>query len=155
MVVKWQRVANEVVHSEPFEDGVAITSPTELTEFVASIIAKFRHWAEEKGGWRVFWKDIQLLEAVPETNMQLLFLGMLDGYCEAMQVRLDREVETGRGPVDFTITADRRMRVLLEMKRLTHGGFWNGLRLQTPIYMRAQEVDRAVFLAIRDSDRSR
>lgn len=152
LLVKWQRVAREAIQEEPFEGTATINSPEELMAFVASIIAKFRHWAEERGGWRVFWKNSAPLEAIPETNMQLLFLGMLDGYCEAAGVRLDREVETGRGPVDFTISADRRMRVLLEMKRLAHGKFWNGLRSQTPVYMKSQKVDQAVFLAIRDSD---
>lgn len=44
------------------------------------------------------------------------------------------------------------MRVLVEMKKITHGQFWHGLRVQTPTYMRGQEVNRAIFLAIRDSD---
>jgi hypothetical protein len=38
--------------------------------------------------------------------MQLLFLVVPDGYCEQAGLRLDREVETGRGPVDFTFTGD-------------------------------------------------
>jgi hypothetical protein len=84
--------------------------------------------------------------------MQLLFLGILDGYCERAGLRLDREVETGRGPVDFTITGNRRVRVLIEMKKLTHGKFWHGLQVQTPLYMRGQEVDHTIFLVIRDSD---
>jgi hypothetical protein len=38
------------------------------------------------------------------------------------------------------------------MKKLTHGEFWNGLRVQTPIYMHGQEVTHAIFLVVRDSD---
>lgn len=84
--------------------------------------------------------------------MQLLFLVVLDGYCEQAGLRLDREVETGRGPVDFTFTGDKRMRVIVEMKKLSHGEFWHGLRDQTPTYMRGLDVKHAIFLAIRDSD---
>lgn len=152
LIVKWQKVANEAVQAEPLESSNAISSEDDLMSFVHSIIGKFRHWAEDKGGWRVFWDN--KLSAIPEPNMQLLFLGILDGYCEQAGLRLDREVETGRGPVDFTITGDKRIRVLVEMKKLTHGEFWHGLYVQTPLYMQGQNVTHAIFLAIRDSDSS-
>ena len=127
-----------------------ISSEEDLMQFVRGVIDKFRCWAEDKGGWRVFWDTNS--KTIPESHMQLLFLAILDDYCEKAGLRLDREVETGRGPVDFAITGDRRMRVLVEMKKITHGQFWHGLRVQTPTYMRGQEVNRAIFLAIRDSD---
>ena len=52
--------------------------------------------------------------------------------------------------MDFTVTVagGRRVRVLIEMKRLSR----QGLRDQTPIYMRGQEVRRSIFLLVRDSD---
>jgi hypothetical protein len=150
LIVKWQRVGNEAVQAEPLDSGVEIKTEADLMVFMHGIIQKFRHWVEDKGGWRVFW-DSQA-KAVPEPNMQLLFLAVLDGYCEQAGLRLDREVETGRGPVDFTITADKRVRVLVEMKKLTHGEFWHGLQIQTPVYMRGQDVTNAIFLVVRDSD---
>jgi hypothetical protein len=149
LIVQWQRVAKAIVQDAPSPSSDEISGEENLMKFVYGIIDKFRRWAEDKGGWRVFWDGNS--NAIPEPNMQLLFLGILDGYCERAGIRLDREVETGRGPVDFAITGDRRIRVLVEMKKLTHGEFWHGLRVQTPIYMRGQEVNRAIFLAIRDS----
>jgi hypothetical protein len=150
LIVKWQRVGTDAVRAEPLDSGGEIRSEQELMRFVHAIIDKFRHWAEDKSGWRVFWESGW--KPVPEPNMQLLFLAVLDGYCEQAGLRLDREVETGRGPVDFTITGDNRVRVLVEMKKLTHGEFWHGLRVQTPLYMRGQDVTHAIFLAVRDSD---
>jgi hypothetical protein len=150
LIVKWQRLAAEAVQENPVEEPAGIDSEAELMKFVHEVADKFRHWAEDKGGWRVFWDKDGC--AVPEPNMQLLFLAVLDGYCERAGIRLDREVETGRGPVDFTFTGNQRVRVLLEMKKLTHGEFWNGLHVQTPLYMHGQDVNRAVFLVVRDSD---
>ena len=152
LIVQWQRVAKSVVQHESGPSAGDIANEEELMLFVHGVIERFRHWAEDRGGWRVFWDSKSA--AIPEPNMQLLFLGILDGYCERAGLRLDREVETGRGPVDFTITGDGRIRVLVEMKKLTHGEFWHGLRVQTPIYMRGQEVKNAIFLAMRDSDSS-
>ena len=150
LIVKWQKVAKSAVEAEPLDLGNEIETEEDLLRFIHGAIAKFRQWAEAKGGWRVFWG--KQADAIPEPNMQLLFLGVLDGYCEQARLRLDREVETGRGPVDFTFTGDKRIRVLVEMKKLTHGEFWHGLRIQTPLYMRGQSVQYAIFLAIRDSD---
>jgi len=150
LIVKWQTVAQRAVREEPLEPGGGINSEEDLMRFVHNVIGKFRHWAEDRGGWRVFWDAKS--GAVPERNMQLLFLVVLDGYCEQAGLRLDREVETGRGPVDFTFTGDKRMRVIVEMKKLSHGEFWHGLRDQTPTYMRGLDAKHAIFLAIRDSD---
>ncbi|MFJ5706979.1 hypothetical protein [Streptomyces sp. NPDC093105] len=149
--VNWQRLAREAVNTSPIKEKPHISNAEDLLSFAHTAIAHFRDWVEKKGGWRVFWRDVQELKTVPESNMQLLFLGVLERYCAQAEVRLDREVETGRGPVDFTFTSTGGIRVLLEMKKLTHGEFWHGLRTQTPIYMESQNVKHAIFLAVRDS----
>jgi hypothetical protein len=104
LIVKWQKIAGSAVQAEPLRSANAISTEEDLMRFVHE-----------------------------EPNMQLLFLAVLDGYCEMAGLRLDREVETGRGPVDFTFTGDKHTRVLVEMKKLTHGEFWHGLRVQTRI----------------------
>jgi hypothetical protein len=149
--VNWQRLARQAVPGTADAGQIRIQSHEDLLAFAHSAIDHFKHWVEEKGGWRVFWKDRTSLKPVPETNMQLLFLGVLDHYCQQAGVILDREIETGRGPVDFTFTSAGNIRILLEMKKLTHGEFWNGLRTQTPIYMQSQKTKHAIFLAVRDS----
>ncbi|MEV5574442.1 hypothetical protein AB0L06_30780 [Spirillospora sp. NPDC052269] len=152
LLVKWRKVAKDALRESDTEHLPSITNIQELMDFVEEVIERFRQWVENKGGWRVFWKNLAKLETIPETNMQLLFLGVVEGYCAMAGVRVDREVETGRGPVDFTFTGDRRMRILLEIKKLKHGQFWNGLHIQTPIYMQGQEVADAIFLVVKDSD---
>ncbi|MFZ4234272.1 hypothetical protein ACOZGD_03645 [Streptomyces murinus] len=149
--VKWQRLAREAASESPIEEKPRISNTEDLLAFAHMAIEHFRDWAEKKGGWCVFWRDVKEFKTIPESNMQLLFLGVLERYCAQAGVRLDREVETGRGPVDFTFTSVGGIRVLLEMKKLTHGEFWHGLRAQTPIYMTSQDVKHAIFLTVRDS----
>lgn len=133
--------------------AAGITGEDELLAFASETIGKFRHWVEDEGGWKALWEGKpDERRVLPEPMMQLIFLGVVRSDFKRAGLRLDREVETGRGPVDFTVTGDRRLRVLIEMKRLSNTDFWHGLRDQTPIYMRGQEVRRAIFLAIRDSD---
>lgn len=150
---KWLRYGREVADRFPLklETAIPLTSLSGLTSFVAMIVSKFRHVVEERGLWRVMWQDTSHTAAIPEPNMQLIFMATVDRYCEEAGVSMDREVETGRGPVDFVFTTGPRLRVILEVKKLTNGEFWNGLDIQTPIYMRSLRVTRATFLAIRDS----
>ncbi|MFL6077711.1 MAG: hypothetical protein ACJ73S_30475 [Mycobacteriales bacterium] len=152
LLVKWQNVARQAANEEPLIHRDDINSIDDLMGFVHRAIDRFRHWAESRGGWRVFWRDLPSLNPISEPSMQLLFLGIVEEYCRPAGIRVDREVETGRGPVDFTFTGNNRIRVLLEMKKLTHGRFWHGLQTQTPIYLNSQELTHAIFLAVRDSD---
>jgi hypothetical protein len=151
VIARSKSIARKVVDESPIQAPGQINSSDDLLEFVRGAIQKFRFWVEDLGGWRVFWNDSS--EAMPESSMQLILLLALKNYCEMAGVHFDREVETGRGPVDFAFSGDRRTRVLVEMKKISHKEFWQGLRVQTPIYMRSQEVERAVFLVVRDSDR--
>ncbi|MGW5064565.1 hypothetical protein ACWEQJ_00320 [Streptomyces cyaneofuscatus] len=149
--VNWQRLARDAANESPIEKRPRISNAEDLLAFAHTAIAHFRDWVEKKGGWRVFWRDVKDFKAIPESNMQLLFLGVLERYCAQAGVRLDREVETGRGPVDFAFTSAGGIRILLEMKKLTHGEFWHGIRTQTPTYMESQDVRHAIFLAVRNS----
>lgn len=151
LYVQWQRVSRQAADTFPNQSARQIASEHEMLEFAHEIIGYVQHWAENQGGWRLFWKDVSAYKSIPESSMQILFLGMMSCYCDAVGVRMDREVETGRGPVDFTLSGDRQMRILIEMKKLTHGEFWLGLRDQTPIYLTSQRAKNAIFLVIRNS----
>ncbi|MEV1172733.1 hypothetical protein [Nonomuraea sp. NPDC049784] len=151
LLVKWQKVARKAA-SEIDLGEIEIQCNEDLLKFAHKAVGLFRRWVEDLGGWRALWSSVADGISVPEPIMQLMLLGVMDDFCTRYDIRLDREVETGRGPVDFTFSGDNRMRVLLEIKKLTHGHFWNGLHVQTPIYMNGQGVRHAIFLAIRDSD---
>lgn len=153
LLAEGRRIARSMLPPGQVPPAAGISGEEELLGFVREMVGKFRLWAEGKGGWTVFWEGKPGEgKAVPESKMQILFLGVLDEHFKMAGLWLDREVETGRGPVDFTVTGDRRVRVLVEMKRLSNTDFWHGLKTQTPTYMRAQEARSAVFLVVRDLD---
>lgn len=100
-----------------------------------------------EGGWRLLWNDNG--EPKNETAAQLAFQGIASAYCEANKVVLDREVELGRGPVDFKFSNGSKQRALLEVKKLDNGRFWNGLRAQLPSYLKSDQCSRGWLMAIR------
>ncbi len=65
---------------------------------------------------------------------------------------LDREVELGRGPVDFVFSKSSKNRVLLEIKKMQNGEYWNGLEAQLVSYLTSDECSRGWFLAVRFGD---
>lgn len=113
--------------------------------FVASIeqmLEKYRHFMEEKGGWRLLWDDGR---SKPEKAVQLTLLGVLQGYCEANDIDISPEADVGRGPVDFKMSRGFRLRVLIEVKLARNTAFWRGLRVQLPTYLKCEKATRGYF----------
>jgi hypothetical protein len=144
-VVRWEAAANAFTLSSP----LAITPPTNGSQFdevIEHVIAKFRLFVEQQGGWRLLWDRAGEKE---ELAAQLVFYGIARNYCEANNIVVSREVELGRGPVDFTFSNGYSERAHLEVKKLHNGKFWNGLDRQLPSYMASDDVGKGWFVALR------
>jgi hypothetical protein len=87
-----------------------------------------------------------------ELAAQLAFLGMAQPYLRLFDVELDREVELGRGPVDFKVTSGSKYRLLIEVKKVHNGTFWNGLEAQLISYMKSDDCQNGWYLAVRNRD---
>ena len=144
-VYQWHAAGRRYVRDHP----VQLVNATTQAEFVAvidRIIERFKHFIEQNGGWRLLWDGD---EEKPEEAIQLLFLAIAKSYCEANNIVVDREVELGRGPVDFKFSSGYVRRALLEVKKLENGKFWNGLRAQLPTYLKSDENRDGWLLAVR------
>lgn len=110
------------------------------------VVAEYKHYIEEQRGWQLLWNDDGTEKH--ETAAQLAFLGIARSYCRANNVVVDREVELGRGPVDFKFSNGYQKRALLEIKKLHNGRFWNGLTAQLPSYLHSDQCQNGWFIAI-------
>lgn len=144
----WQRRTANVAADAPL--AMAAVDESNLKEFVRSVNEQFTHFVEEQGGWTLLFND-DTKEPKREASIQLLYKGVVQSYCRAHSVHLDREVELGRGPVDFIFTSGKR-RVLMEIKKVRNGKFWNGLEDQLVSYMKSGESRYGWFLAVRFSN---
>jgi hypothetical protein len=145
-VYGWAPAASEYVSAHPLK----LKGPKEISEFmdaISAVINQYTLFIEERGGWRLLWNDDK--SEKPEEAAQLVFLGLARGYCEANGIVLDREVNLGRGPVDFKFSNGYEARALLEMKKLHNGKFWNGLLRQLPSYLKSEGCEVGWFVAIR------
>lgn len=145
-IVSWQKAGENFASRNPIAGVPAVSSPSELRTFVGHMLDHFKLFIEDQGGWKLLWNDDGTEK--PEEAAQLALLGMARPYCRAHGVEVDREVDFGRGPVDFKITAGTHVRLLVEVKKLHSGGFWNGLEAQLPSYMKSDQTGDGWLLAI-------
>lgn len=145
-VYQWHEVAALFVKQYPLILPAANDADT-FRKAIQNVIEQFRLFIEDQGGWRLLW-DTGSKEK-PEEAAQLLFFGIVRNYCRANNISVDREVDLGRGPVDFKFSNGYHNRAHLEVKKLHNGKFWNGLNEQLPTYMRGDEVKLGWFLALR------
>ena len=146
----WQKVSQEFVRNNP-----ARISPSnnneEFVAFIAFLCERFKNFVEHQGGWRLLWNDGNE-EEKPEEAAQLLFMGIARSYCEANNIVVDREVNLGRGPVDFKFSNGYSSRALLEVKKLHNGRFLNGLSEQLPSYLRSDTCNLGWYVVLRYRD---
>lgn len=144
-VHRWAQATAEFAEKNPLK----MKSVGNLADFIAMItdvIELWRLYIEEQGGWRLLWNDNG--KEKPEEAAQLSFYGLARTYCATNNVVLDREVNLGRGPVDFKFSSGYKLRALLEMKKLHNGKFWAGFHRQLPSYMTSDRIDFGWFVAI-------
>jgi hypothetical protein len=147
-IYQWDSATKSYVRQNP-TPLVNATTDDEFFAVIECICERFGHFIEQGGGWRLLWDGAN---EKPEEAVQLLFHGIAKSYCEANNIVVDREVELGRGPVDFKFSSGFERRALLEVKKLENGRFWKGLRVQLPTYMAADGCLDGWLLGVRFRD---
>ncbi|MDQ1734115.1 MAG: hypothetical protein QOH56_366 [Pseudonocardiales bacterium] len=146
-VVGWDKQPAEYASTHPIT-GIAVpTNQQELSTLVGKMLEQFRHFIEDQRGWSLL-HNADGTEK-PEEAAQLVFLGMAQQYLRLFNVELDREVELGRGPVDFKVASGSKIRLLIELKKAHNGKFWNGLSAQLPSYLKSDDSTEGWFVALR------
>lgn len=146
---RWHEKTGAYCEANPLK--LRIGSTAEFAEAVRKMVETFRHYIQENGGWELLWNE-DSDKPRAEESAQKLFLGIVSHYCRANDIDVNREVELGRGPVDFKFSRGYSLRALLEVKLAKNTKFWQGLRAQLPAYQKADEVDLGYFLVVVYSD---
>jgi hypothetical protein len=144
----WNMLAAQFVSNHP----VTPQPDDSIHDFVERMVSTFKHYIEHERGWPLLYND-DTGKPKHEESVQLLFKGIIQHYCRANGVRLDREVYLGKGPVDFAFTKSAVERVLLEIKKMTNSDYWHGLEIQLTSYLVSDQCNFGWFLAVRYDDR--
>jgi len=143
---KWENETLPYTEKHP----LVLDTPKSLADFrslVEQIVFQFRHFVEEEQGYKLLWNE-KPITPKSEEAAQLLFAGIVKHYCRANNIDVSREVETGRGPVDFKFSMGYNFKTLLEVKLAKNGKFWHGIETQVPKYLNATEVSSGLYLIV-------
>lgn len=144
-VIQWDELPAEFANAHPLS-GRTIASSTDLVKLIDEVVHQFKHFVEQQGGWNLLQNSDGTPK--PEQAAQLLFLGLAQPHLRRFNVEVDREVNLGRGPVDFKVSSGTSARVIVEMKMLKNGRFWNGLEDQLTSYLKSDQAEHGWFIAI-------
>lgn len=110
------------------------------------MINNFVHFLENNSGYKLLWNDNK--KHKKEEAVQLLFYGIVIHYCNANNVDLNREVNLGRGPVDFKFSSGYQNKYLIEIKQANNSRFWDGLETQLVKYLEVEKDRNGIFIAV-------
>jgi hypothetical protein len=93
---------------------------------------------ENNDGYRIFWPNGEAIRT--ENDVQILYRLT---WCGTVS-EIDREVNNGRGPVDFKASRGRFDKSLIEFKLASNTQLKRNLENQVEIYQKANDTDRAL-----------
>jgi hypothetical protein len=132
---------------------VTPTDATGVLDFVRFLVRHYKAEIENNRGYILLYKDDECTKPRTERFAQRLFGAMARGSCEINHVTLARETDAGMGPVDFLFSTGYRATVLTELKLIRNSRFWDGPGAQLPTYVRSQDADTGMFVAIGFTDK--
>ena len=92
-------------------------------QYINNSITNIKSTIENARGWQLLWNDEK---PVNEEKVQIYLNGQLKIICETNGVSVNRELETGHGPVDFTFSNCYVSKCMLEVKIASNTALKNG-----------------------------
>ena len=105
----------------------------------------FKNFIEDKDGYRLSWQQ----GVVREKDAQISFKAVW--YNTAFDV--NREVENGRGIVDYTISKGAMDKTLIEFKLASNSKLKSNLQHQLSIYAKANDTDKYISVILYFTDK--
>lgn len=145
----WFERTKKMVRENPM-DLVLGPQPSldEVLEVVKTICAKFKQLIENNGLHTLLYRDNECTEPKHEEAAQKVFYGIANSYCEANDLDLSPETNSGRGSVDFKVSKGFSKKVLVETKLSSNKKLEQGFFAQLEEYEKAEQTQYSVYLVI-------
>lgn len=138
----WKEIASDTVQNFP----LALTTDAKPIEIVNTICNKYQDLIENNGMWKFFHNNDGTHKQ--ESFAQMLFFAIAHSYCEANNLDISPEPNTGNGPIDFKISQGFSDKINIEMKLSTNTKLLHGYKSQLTIYNRAERTNQSKFVII-------
>lgn len=131
----------------PLEE-IKITKEEKAKDIVLKICNKFKDLVENNALAKLLYEKNGKFRG--EKSVQLLFYGISDSYCEAFDVDISPELNSGRGNIDFKYSKGYKDRVIVEVKLTSNRQLIHGMKTQIMEYAKAEKTNQLVYLVIDD-----
>jgi hypothetical protein len=115
-------------------ESKTISTPGEFFQIIHDAILYLKQVFEEKGLWELAWKDKSNGISHHERYLQKMTAALLDRYLAPYNIMIEREVESGVGPMDIKLMLNRKLTACLEIKKST-GDVYHGLEVEMKAYI--------------------
>lgn len=109
------------------------------------LVDTFNHYIVHKKGHTLLNNE---LGQYKEKHVQVIFDMVANLILKDNGIVISREVDTGRGTVDFHLSNGSDCQTLIELKLGNHGRYSDGLTYQLPTYLLTEQVDYGVFVLV-------
>ena len=145
-IIVWEK-ATELIQQEPCDRKTFKKSQEGLNELVITIIERFQFFIEYKGLNKLLWKEDKNSRC-KESVAQLIFHAVALIYCQANNVDVSPETDTGTGLVDFKFSSGYRNKVVVEIKYSDNPQLIHGLEVQLQQYLKSEEADKGYYVVL-------
>jgi hypothetical protein len=114
--------------------------------WVGALARQFAHAVEQQGGWKALWER-RTGEHVVEEITQAIANVFFRAHCDQKDVQVSRELDVGRGLVDFHFSRGRKFRALIEVKHMDHTRLVTGTG-QLAQYLVSEQVNCGYLLCV-------
>lgn len=120
--------------------------PKTIVSFTEELCGHFKRLVEHNGFNQTFYNNNG--KRKHETYLQYGFYGIALTYCEPLNVKVTREPNGGKGPVDFEISYGANACVNIEAKFSDHRRLHHGWKKQLTQYNKSQNSLDSIYLVI-------
>lgn len=110
------------MYSGELKDNQVPLREANFWQYIENSINSIKYIIENARGWQLLWNNET---PVNEEKVQIFINGHLKTICETDNVSINRELETGHGPVDFTFSNCYVNRCILEVKLSSNAALKN------------------------------
>lgn len=144
----WYNESQRITKENPLHLSTSAKTPDEVNDVVCKIIENFKRIIEDNGGWGALYTRGKTPVIMHESYAQKLFFGVADGYCDANDLDISPETNSGRGPIDFKFSNGKRAKVLVEIKFSSNPQLSHGFTVQVAEYEKAERPHASHYLVL-------
>jgi hypothetical protein len=145
--VIWRTIAEELATKFPKDIAKpSARTQTELVRVVETILDQFRFLIEDRDLWKELYTDDGQVR-LEKSAQRFLYMSALS-YCDANQIDISPEADTGRGPVDFKFSSGGAARLLVELKLSKNSKLVQGFEKQLALYDKGERSSDSRYVIL-------